>query len=185
MDERIAVVARVLEFLDAMGFLYVVDVHGAILPWAGSTIDLRRFVGQDGRMLIGFKQRFAPFVEDGSKTHTIRAIRADGKTPKTGEVLHCYVNPRQKSMRLLGRFPCVRVQDIEINWLAKNTGMTLIIAIDGIDLHPYEAAAMAYNDGFRTRGASDALNEMHDYWHKLHGHEAFPFRGKLIHWKFP
>lgn len=26
-------------------------------------------------MLLGFKKRFAPMVEDGSKTHTIRAKR--------------------------------------------------------------------------------------------------------------
>jgi hypothetical protein len=64
-------------------------------------------------MLLGFKRRFAPFVEEGSKTHTIRAKRKI--RPKVGEVCHCYVDPRQKSMRLLGRFPCVKVETIDIS----------------------------------------------------------------------
>ena len=58
-------------------------------------------------MLLGFKRRFAPFVEEGSKTHTIRAKRKIA--PKVGETCHCYVDPRQKTMRLLGRWTCVKV----------------------------------------------------------------------------
>lgn len=133
-------------------------------------------------MLLGFKRRFAPFVEDGSKTHTIRATRKI--TPRVGEICHCYVDPRQKTMRLLGRWPCVRVQEIEIDWLAVNGRMTLLIALDGEGLDPSEANQLAYRDGFRSRGPEGALNEMHAYWHKLHGADAFPFRGHLIHWSY-
>lgn len=132
-------------------------------------------------MLLGFKRRFAPFVEDGSKTHTIRATRKI--TPQVGEMCHCYVDPRQKTMRLLGRWPCVKVQEIEIDWLVVSWGMTLLITIDGVALEDSEANALAFADGFRSRGVRDAIGEMHEYWHKLHGHEAFPFRGHLIHWK--
>ena len=32
-------------------------------------------------MLLGFKRRFAPYVEDGSKTHTIRATRKPAAAP--------------------------------------------------------------------------------------------------------
>lgn len=135
-------------------------------------------------MLLGFKRRFAPFVEDGSKTHTIRAIRKI--VPRVGEMCHCYVDPRQKSMRLLGRWPCVRVQEIEMHWLAIDINgrdcMTVLIRIDGVELSPEEANLFAWRDGFRSRTPETALGELHDYWHKLHGHAAFPFHGHLIHW---
>lgn len=135
-------------------------------------------------MLLGFKRRFADFVEEGSKTHTIRKARV--VAPRAGEICHCYVDPRQKTMRLLGRFPCVRVQEIEINWLAVKRRMSLIITIEGVDLSPDEANLLAYRDGFRTYGheAGIALGEMQDYWHTLHGANAFPFVGHLINWEF-
>lgn len=53
-------------------------------------------------MLLVFKRQFASFVEEGSKTHTIRGKQKIA--PKVGDVAHCYVDPRQKSMRLLGRW---------------------------------------------------------------------------------
>jgi hypothetical protein len=131
-------------------------------------------------MLLGFKRRFAPFVEEGSKTHTIRAKRKIA--PKVGETCHCYVDPRQKTMRLLGRWPCVKVENIQIEWLAVRNGMTILITVDDVELSRDEATLLAFRDGFRTRGLAGALDEMHDYWHILHGHEAFPFTGHLIHW---
>jgi hypothetical protein len=45
-------------------------------------------------MLLGFHERFAPFVLDGSKTHTIRVERK--VEMKAGGMCHCYVNPRRK-----------------------------------------------------------------------------------------
>lgn len=51
-------------------------------------------------MLLGFKRQFAKYVEEGSKTHTVRGFRKI--SPKVGDICHCYVDPRQKTMRLLG-----------------------------------------------------------------------------------
>lgn len=133
-------------------------------------------------MLLGFKQRFVPFVEDGSKTHTIRATRKI--SPKVGEICHCYTGLRQKGARLLGRWDCVKIQNIQINWLEVPWGMSLLIAIDGENLDDAEANALAFADGFRSRGVRDALGEMHAYWHQLHGADAFPFSGHLIHWRY-
>ena len=87
-------------------------------------------------------------------------------------------------MRLLGRFECVKVQQIQMDWLAIKHGMTILITVEGQELDEHEANLLAYRDGFRTRGIEGALGEMHDYWHHLHGHAAFPFSGDLIHWKF-
>ncbi len=132
-------------------------------------------------MLLGFKARFAPFIEDGSKTHTIRATRK--VAPRVGEVCHCYTGLRQKGARLLGRWPCVKVQDIIIEWLAVEFGMSILITIDGVELDDAEANALAFADGFRSRGVRDALGEMQSYWHRLHGADAFPFHGQIIHWR--
>jgi hypothetical protein len=96
-------------------------------------------------MMLGFKRRFAPYVEEGSKTHTIRAKRK--QRPKVGEICHCFVDPRQKSMRLLGRFKCVRVEEIEI--YERGEGSFGVI-VDGAELTPDEKDALAWRDGFRS-----------------------------------
>lgn len=142
-------------------------------------------------MLLGFKRRFAPFVEDGSKTHTIRAIRKIA--PHVGEMCHCYVDPRQKTMRLLGRWPCVKVEQIEIFRDAKYH-----IIVDFAELSDDEMDLLAWRDGFRPaliycrersfkphhpseadpRGCS---TDMLAYWQELH---HLPFQGQIIHWKY-
>ena len=63
-------------------------------------------------MLLGFKRRFEPFVSEGSKTHTIRAARKN--PPRVGQMCDCYVDSRQKTMRLLGRWVCTKVESILI-----------------------------------------------------------------------
>lgn len=131
-------------------------------------------------MLLGFKRRFAPFVEDGSKTHTIRGARKN--PPRAGEMCHCYVDPRQKTMRLLGRFPCVKVEEILIYECGNGT---LSVFIEGQELTVDEKNALAWRDGFRGRGKRDAFAEFCDFWKATHGTAAGPldFRGHVIHWK--
>jgi hypothetical protein len=121
-------------------------------------------------MLLGVKRRFAPFVEEGSKTHTIRSVRKN--PPKVGELCHCYVDPRQKTMRLLGRWPCVRVEEILIT-----EEHTVVIGGQVLDFD--ECNALAWRDGFRSRGRDQAFPEMMDFWAG-----RLPFRGHVIHWKW-
>ncbi len=64
-------------------------------------------------MLLGFQQRFVPYVMEGSKTPTIRGPRRS--EPRVGEICHCYADTRRASMRLLGRWPCVKVERILID----------------------------------------------------------------------
>lgn len=123
-----------------------------------------------GLMLLGFKRRFAPFVVDGSKTHTIRATRKN--LPKVGEMCHCYVDPRQKTMRLLGRWPCVKVQQISISIYG-------LVIIDGESLDVDESNVLAWRDGFRSRQPDEAFDEMMEFWQG-----RLPFRGHVIHWKW-
>jgi hypothetical protein len=131
-------------------------------------------------MLLGFKRRFAPFVEDGSKTHTIRGERKI--TPKVGEICHCYVDPRQKSMRLLGRWPCVKVEEVYINSTIISPAATKIdIWVDAVPLSWDEKNELAWRDGFRdaSGGREFALVRMMEFWKG-----RLPFVGHLIHWEY-
>jgi hypothetical protein len=131
-------------------------------------------------MLLGFKRRFAPFVEEGSKTHTIRAKRKI--RPKVGEVCHCYVDPRQKSMRLLGRFPCVKVETILIYECGDGR---LSVFVGNQELTIDEKNALAWRDGFRGRGPEHAFEEMSEFWLAVHSKAGtLDFEGDLIHWRY-
>jgi len=132
-------------------------------------------------MLLGFKRRFVPFVLDGSKTHTIRGERKN--PPSVGQRCDCYVDPRQKTMRLLGRFRCVKVEVIEIFELRNGT---FGIRIEGVDLSPEERNLLAWRDGFRDHGIDGAFVSMMQFWMTTHGNnnrtELFRFSGHIIHW---
>ena len=127
-------------------------------------------------MLLGFKRQFAPYVLDGTKTHTIRAIRKH--PPRVGEICHCYTGLRTMACKLLGRWPCVKVEEIRLEfWPAY-----MRIHVGGESLTPDEAQALAWRDGFREK---DALAAMHGFWWKVHkmNEPGQVFDGHLIHWK--
>lgn len=130
-------------------------------------------------MLLGFKQRFAGFVEEGSKTHTIRARRK--VRPRVGEVCHCYYALRTKLCRLLGRWTCVKVQEIQITRLGA-------VRVEEELLDISELNALAWADGFRSRGRDRAWEEMFEYWTTADGRTAkppeLPFLGDIIHWQY-
>jgi hypothetical protein len=155
-------------------------------------------------MLLGFKRRFAPFVLDGSKTHTIRGLRKDGLAPKVGMTCHCYVDPRQRTMALLGRWPFVRAEDIRIYTRADGTfGVT----VNRDELSLEEKNLLAHRDGFRSDWP---FFEMMRFWIDEHGHgqdlsrvickwgsrplfveprlaagiRGIDFEGQIIHWRF-
>jgi hypothetical protein len=115
-------------------------------------------------MLLGFKRRFAPMIQRGEKTHTIRGYRKI--PPRIGEICHCYVDPRRKTMRLLGRWPCVKLQQISISEDAQ-------IRIDGLPIEGDEKELLARRDGFSS------FEEMLRFWEG-----RLPFKGQIIHWQF-
>lgn len=129
-------------------------------------------------MLLNFKPQFVPFVEDGSKTHSIRALRKDGKVPRAGETCHCYTGLRRKGARLLGRWPCVKVGD----FIVFKDGLRRRVFIDEVELTFDEKNALAWRDGFRPeQGQGFAFAAMSIFWDKTH---RLPFDGKIIHWDF-
>lgn len=134
-------------------------------------------------MLLGFKRQFAPYVEDGSKTHTVRSFRK--LAPKVGDICHCYVDPRQKTMRLLGRWPCVRVEPITLDFEKHGIGYRLRITIADQILSFDEATAFAHRDGFR---GSDSLDKMALFWmatkRLTDSLDSKPWHGLVIHWKY-
>ena len=144
-------------------------------------------------MLLGFKKQFVPFILDGSKTHTIRAPRKT--SPRVGETCHCYTNVRQKNMTLLGRWPCVRVEPVTLDFAKHGIAYTLRITISDQTLSLDEASAFAWRDGFRTGFRNEIrsektqyLDEMARFWiadgRLKDDIESKPWHGQVIHWAY-
>ncbi len=124
-------------------------------------------------MLLGFKRQFAPLVESGAKRHTIRGT--SGREWKPGTRCDCYVDPRQKTMRLLGRWPCIRVEQITIDggWEALSGEFFGDVKINGNSLLSDEREQLAHKDGFAS------FADMAEFWRG-----RLPFEGIIIHWDF-
>lgn len=139
-------------------------------------------------MILGFKKQFHAFVKEGSKTHTIRA-RGRRRSFRPGDSCDCFGNPRQKSMFLLGRFPCVKVQKIRIA-ATGDPSIPLKVSIDGDILSPDEANMLFHRDGFREPSRHLPANPLSKYPSMCQAFEfwkdrlAAPFIGDLIHWKW-
>lgn len=139
-------------------------------------------------MLLGFKKQFAQLVEEGSKTHTIRAPRAI--RPKIGETCHCYTGLRQRGARLLGRFPLVRLQEVVIRSIERPS-VPLCVEIDGVQLSPDEANDFFHWDGFRPECYTGPLRTQAFLYPSIEMAAEFwkdremPWTGDLIHWKHP
>jgi hypothetical protein len=144
-------------------------------------------------VILGFKKQFVPFVEEGSKTHTIRAI-GKRRPFRPGDMCHCFENARQKTMRCIGRFKCVRVEDICISRQTDGR-WPLVVRIGENVLNPEETELLFYRDGFRSKSyrlsttypvrdpltnKPNPIQEAAEFWKD----REFPFHGSLIHWEF-
>jgi hypothetical protein len=125
--------------------------------------------------LYNFMPQFVTSIKRGSKTHTIRAPRAHPDKP--GNILHLYMGLRTRSVELIMRVPCVKVEDILIRRgpsLSSDATDIFEVAIDGLGLEADEKEALARRDGFKN------FSQMMKFWDG-----RMPFEGHLIHWKFP
>lgn len=113
--------------------------------------------------LYNFQPRFVPKIRSGEKTHTIRAIRINPDKP--GNTLHLYIGLRTRSVELLMRVPCTKVETISIDEDQQ-------VQIGGEYLALDEREALARRDGF------DNFAEMMRFWNG-----RLPFYGHIIHWK--
>lgn len=127
-------------------------------------------------MLLGFQPRFAPYIVDGSKQHTIRAHRKRGV--RIGETCHCYVGLRQPNAKLLGRWPCVKLDRIQIygGWEVLSGKFFGDVYVNDSLLDEPERQCLAYSDGFR---GIDSFGEMMEFWRG-----RLPFEGLVIHWRW-
>lgn len=124
--------------------------------------------------LYNFDPRFVPKILAGEKTHTIRAHRAHPDKP--GNTLHLYCGLRHKSVQLLMRVSCVKIEEIAISLAPENLpfddGARVFVTIDGTVLHRSECETLARRDGF------DSFDEMLKFWDG-----RLPFEGQIIHWR--
>lgn len=149
-----------------------------------------------------FQQRFVPFVEEGSKTHTIRARRKKGYAKK-GDRLYLYFGMRTKYCRKIREEICTNVRTIIIT----ATDIYLInsrlsdkdaqIEEDHLSKHgkPFQGIrldetlrnTLAWHDGFRPEESAleqpgEAFTLMIHFWRQTHDVTANPFIGDLIEW---
>lgn len=119
-----------------------------------------------------FKKRFVPKIQDGTKGHTIRADRADGRIPKIGEPLYLFCGMRTKNcFRILPDAPpCKKIERISI------TVAPPMVIIDGHVLDSDERERLAVADGF------DSFRDMIKFWNDEHG-ASYRFTGNIIHWR--
>lgn len=142
-------------------------------------------------MIFGFKPQFVPFVLDGTKTHTIRAPRADGSVPRVGQTAHCYKNVRQRSQKLLGAWPIVRVESIVITEFF-NKAIPLAISIEGNLLKADEAEQFLWRDGFREprnflqvqlKAQYPSIQQAAEFW-RARLADGKHWKGFVIHWDY-
>lgn len=123
-----------------------------------------------------FKLQFVPAIRAGTKKHTIRAERKDGRVPKVGEPLALYSGMRTKQcFRILAANPhCTKVERITIEDLGHSSegDYGTLVCIDGQPLDRSECQALARADGFPDFG------RMMLFWRG-----RLPFTGNIIHWR--
>lgn len=125
--------------------------------------------------LYNFLPQFVPSIKNGSKTHTIRSLRAYPDKP--GNILHLYMGLRTRSVELIMRVPCVKVEDVLIRRtcsLSSDATDIFEVAIDGVGLERDEKESLARRDGF------ESFARMMDFWTG-----RLPFIGHIIHWSTP
>ena len=120
--------------------------------------------------LLNFKGQFVPKIEDGSKPHTIRALRVDGQDPLPGDMLHLYYGLRTKAVRLLRREACEYAVDVVIQPSAGNVHHVLLA---GRPLGQGDIELLARQDGFDNAAAFVRFFE---------DNHGLPFTGLLIGW---
>lgn len=121
--------------------------------------------------LLNFRAQFAALVEAGTKPHTVRAHRRDGREPLPGDMLHLYTGLRSKSARLLRREPCQYTTELTIQPSAGNVHHILL---GGHPLDQRQIEALAVADGF------PAAAEFVQFFADTYG---LPFTGLLIGWE--
>lgn len=140
----------------------------------------------------GFKRYFAPQIEDGSKTHTIRGHRRRHAHP--GEPVQLFTGLRTRHCRkIIPDPPCISVLPIVIMSSDLIDAGIAYIEIDGRPLHRDEIEGFAISDGFdpaRLRGIAPAAligatarETMGRFWRVENPGSVF--QGVIVKWGAP
>lgn len=132
-------------------------------------------------MILGFHERFVPFVLDGSKRHTIR----EGSRWFPGMRADLFRNVRQANMQLLFRSIVLLVEPIMIE-IGRESRIIERISINGESLDQSEMEAFAYADGFRKGiGVRNPyLREMASYYLNEKNSGTGRHHRQLVHWDY-
>jgi len=113
---------------------------------------------------LNFQGRFAPLVESGEKTQTIRPLR---KRPIcAGDMLHLYTGMRTRACRKLGEGLCYMVSPITVT--------ADCCYLYGFLVSNVRAERIAQRDGFGS------WRELAAWFKAQYG---LPFNGVLIRWE--
>ena len=126
---------------------------------------------------LNYKPEIAAKYEDGSKIHTIRQYRKDGRNPKPGQTLYQYTGQRTNHCRKLGENVCTRVRDIQM-WIPEASGLPTI-EIDGQRLAAMHFDLLAFNDGFEDMSV---MCQWFRDSYRRNNVDLWPFNGLLIQW---
>lgn len=127
--------------------------------------------------LLGFNERFASHILEGSKCQTIRAVRKYPIVP--GETLYLYTGLRTKHSQKIGEVKCESIEDISIHFDPDG------IFFGEVNLRNFQASLthdelnlFAKSDGFKN------WMDMKDFWIYTHGSMVLQqgFKGILIRW---
>ena len=123
-----------------------------------------------------FQRQFVPKILFGTKTQTIRRLRASSsRHARPGEMMSLYIGMRTKHCSLIGTATCERLSVATIDFhkriidLEHSDGTTERIWRAGLD-------RFAVADGFENWA------EMLGFWSRYHFGVAI-FEGIIIHWK--
>lgn len=132
-------------------------------------------------MILGFHERFVPFVLDGSKRYTIR----DGSRWSHGMRADLFRHVRQENMELLFRAPIRLIEPIMIE-IGRESRLIERISINGESLDASEMEAFAFADGFRKGiGVRNPyLREMASYYLNEKNSGTGRHHRQLVHWDY-
>lgn len=116
------------------------------------------------------QKRFEASIEQGFKTHTVRAV-GKRRHARVGERVQLYVAMRTKQCRLIMEATCTAVSPIRLTFAES---ILTEVAIAGKDFGDVEAFAVS--DGFPS------AQELGLFWADQHGLTEGDFEGLLIEW---
>jgi hypothetical protein len=132
-------------------------------------------------MLLGCKGQFVPKIVDGSKPHSFRAKRKDGRKWKVGDTIQFYENVRQPNMRKIRPDTVVKgVQDVQME--IYNGIVYLIIEnedaeyrFEGRTFVAKKLEEIAKADGF------ESVESFQNFFFPK-AKEGDTWEGQLVHW---